>query len=160
VELARHHKAMRDFWARCDEGEEGYPALLGRPMRRREKYWLVQSRLRRLAVGREQFYAGKTVRREEWLVDWRRFYRGRWEADCHGRLRIFSDGSADAWYPALGLLGYDSEEAARRELGAAGYQTWEGLMAWFPDKSLLAPPAPPVAVTEDLKGPFRYEGRD
>src|SRR5262245_29932553 len=25
LELARHHKAIRDFWAGCDEGEEGYP---------------------------------------------------------------------------------------------------------------------------------------
>src|SRR3954462_15098996 len=40
--LAEHHKAMQDFWAGWNEGEEGYPALLGRPMLRQEKYWLVQ----------------------------------------------------------------------------------------------------------------------
>lgn len=157
-ELAHHHKAMQDFWASCNEGEEGYPALLGRPMLRQEKYWLVHGWLRRLAVGREQFYAGKTVQRQEWFVNWRGWEGQQWNDRCQGRLRVFSDGSADAWIPGLGLLAYDNEVAARRELGAAGYQTWDELMAWPPGQKLPVPPAPRPAVVEDLKGPFVYEG--
>ncbi|MBN9121555.1 MAG: hypothetical protein J0I06_20800 [Planctomycetes bacterium] len=126
-ELDRHHRAIRDYWEYLDSSPDGYREFIGRPMRREEKYWLVEHWLRRLAVGSEQFYAGKAVEREEWLVNWRAREKDDWRGDCWGRLRIFSDGTADAWCPGLGLMGYDTEEDARRELGASGHSTWEEL---------------------------------
>jgi hypothetical protein len=163
AELAQHHRAMQAFWAGWNEGEEGYPALLGRPMLRQEKYWLVQGWLRLLAVGREQFYAGKTVQREEWLVDWRDWDRGRWREGRQGRLRVFSDGTADAWYPGVGLIGFDTEEAARSELSQAGFGRWEDVRAWFEGlgenpNALIDPPRPPASQADDPKERFRYEG--
>src|SRR5262249_50242109 len=68
LELSRHHQAMQRFWTVCNAGEDGYPALLGREMLRQEKYWLVQFWVWRTSVGREQFYPGKAVARQEWLV--------------------------------------------------------------------------------------------
>jgi hypothetical protein len=157
-DLSRFHQAMQDFWAGWDEGEEGYRAFLGRPMFREEKYWLIHSWLRRMAVGREQFYAGKAVRSEEWLVDWRAWDGRRWGPECWGRLRVFSDGTADAWYPGVGVLGYDNVDAARHELSQTGYHDWEELKARFPKKPWTAPPAPLVAQADDSAEPFRYEG--
>jgi hypothetical protein len=136
-DLGRHHTAMQDFWASLNDGEEGYPALLGRLMLREEKYWLVQRWLRDLAVGRSQFYAGKTVQREEWLVNCRGWDGRRWNDRCQGRLRVFSDGTADAWYPGVGLLGFDTEEAARHELAAAGFGRWEELKPWLSRSTCL-----------------------
>lgn len=157
-DLARHYWAVRDFWAGCDDAEAGYRALLGRPMRREEKYWLVQKWVRLMAVGREQFYAGKAVEREEWLVDWRVWDGEHWGPDSRGRLRVFSDGTADAWCPGVGLIGFGNADAARRELGQAGYREWEELQEQYPDKAWTGPPAPPVEQADDPTEPFRYEG--
>ncbi|MCE9560798.1 MAG: hypothetical protein K8U57_01960 [Planctomycetes bacterium] len=164
ADLAQHRKAIQDFWAGWDQGEEGYPTLVGRPMLRDEKYWLVEDWLRCLAVGREQFYAGKTLYHEEWLVDWRAWdgKRKRWTKGRQGRLRIFTDGTADAWCPGLGLLGFDTEQAARDELGAAGYGEWEEIKTWFTKlgddhDAVTDPPAPPVAQADDPRQPFRYQ---
>ncbi len=161
VELARHHQAMQGFWAGWDRAEDGYPALLGRPMRRREKYWLVEPWVRRMAVGREEFYAGKEASRVEWLVNWRDWlhFDGRWGDRCWGRLRVFTDGTADAWSGGVGLLGFDAEGGARSMLGEAGFQAWEAIASWLGDECPPPPPAPPAAEADDPKGPFRYEGR-
>ncbi len=156
--LDRHRKAIQNFWTGWDAGEDGYEALLGRPMLREEKYWLVHEWLCRLAVGREQFYEGKTVRREQWLVDWRGWDGQRWKRKCRGRLRVFSDGSADAWYPAVGVSAFDKEEDARRHLDAAGFGVWEEIKAWLGLLGGPDPPAPPVSQADDTKGPFRYRG--
>lgn len=161
-ELDAHYRAFQQFWASWDTGEDGYPALLGRPMLREEKYWLLEHWLRRQAVGREQFYAGKTVEREEWLVNGRAWDGERWKADCWGRLRVFSDGTADAWCPGLGVMAYDTEEGARRELESARYSAWDVLEEHLFHGEV---PAPPTPAREQLKqqletggGPFRYCG--
>lgn len=156
-DLSQLRQAMQDYWSNWDEGEDGYRALVGRPMLRDEKYWLVQTWLRRMAVGREQFYAGKVVQSEEWLVDWRAWDGHQWDADSLGRLRVFSDGSADAWMPSVGVLGYDNVNAARRELGQAGYHRWDELQTRFPEKGWAVPPTPPVEKADDPSEPFRYE---
>jgi hypothetical protein len=156
--LAEHQKAMRDFWAAWDAGEDGYPALLGRPMLREEKYWLLEHWLRRVAVGRKQFYKGKTVVREEWLYQWHHGPEREWTADCYGRLRVFSDGTADAWWGA-GLFGYSDEAGARHELSGARYRPWEEIEnQLFAGRFLPEPPPPSAFNMDDSDVPFRYEG--
>jgi hypothetical protein len=160
-ELAFHQNAFKQFWDSWNKGEEGYEALLGRPMLREERYWLLQHWIRRLAVGREQFYEGKRVVREEWLVNWSAWDGKRWGEQCYGRLRVFSDGSADAWYRGIGLLGYDNEVSARRELEQARFSAWGDIlneMAMFPRLQCPAPPPPSAKQRDDSKEPFQYEG--
>jgi hypothetical protein len=156
--LAEQQKAMRAFWAAWDAGEDGYRALLGRPMLREEKYWLLEHWLRRVAVGREQFYQGKTVAREEWLVDRHYYEDGQWSDGCYGRLRVFNDGTADAWWGA-GLFGFSDEALARRELSGAKYRPWEEIEnELFGGHFLPAPPPPSAFALDDSDVPFRYEG--
>lgn len=155
-ELGQHHQAIQDFWKSWDNGDDGYLAVIGRPMLRAEKYWLVEHLLRRLAVGREQFYEGKALTREEWLVDWRSWDGVRWKDVRWARVRVFSDGTADAWCRGLGLMGYDTEEDARRELEAAGYSAWEELEDRHFLGAVPPPPAPPQGQEDDKAAPFRY----
>ncbi len=158
-ELLDHQRAMQEFWAVCDEGADGYPALLGRSMLREEKYWLVQHWLRRMAIGREQFYGGKAVVREEWFFRWGYPEDRKWRAGDYGRLRTFSDGTADAWSSRIGLRGYGDEAGARRELSEVGYCPWEEIENRLFDGRFLPEPPPPSAFAmDDSNEPFRYEG--
>ena len=124
---------------------------------RRNTGWLRPC-VRCMAVGREQFYQGKTIAYEVWLVD-RHYYEDRqWRDGCYGRLRVFSDGTADAWW-AAGLFGFSDETLARRELSGAKYRPWEEIENELFDGHFLPEPPPPSAFTlDDSDVPFRYEG--
>jgi len=111
-----------------------------------------------LTIGREQFYAGKTVAREEWLVSAGHYFDNRWGEGCWGRLRVFSDGTADAWISGIGSLGYDDEESARRELSQAKFFPWEDVRERPYSGRLPEPPPPPVGEADDPSQPFLYEG--
>ncbi len=115
--------------------------------------------VRLMAVGREQFYSGKTVAREEWFFKWGHREDRKWRAEDCGRLRVFSDGTADAWLPGIGLCGYSGEEGARRELSAARYRPWEEIEnQLFGGQFLPEPPPPSAFALDDSNEPFRYEG--
>src|SRR5262249_58326411 len=74
-----------------------------------------------------------------------------------GRLRVFSDGTAGAWIPGVGLIGFDEADAAPHQPGAPDLQTREEPMALFPAKGLPAT-APPVSEAEELQGPLWFAG--
>lgn len=85
-----------------------FRTFLGRDPNLVERYWVAFREIRKMGIRREEFYAGKGVQREEWFL---------YDFGLHddkltwARLRVFDDGSADAW-SSLGLAGFDDERSA------------------------------------------------
>lgn len=76
-------------------------------------------------MDKTRFYSEKTVSRTEWRLDECAFPGAVW-----ARLRIFSDGSADAcWGQGEKLFGFDSPEYAAYFLGEDEYVRLDGLDA-------------------------------
>lgn len=135
--LKTHQTAFKRFWAGADPA---YQEFLGRPASRQEKYWTSHSYLWRMAIGKDHFYANKIVRYEEWLLHDLFVVRG---SLTWARLRVFNDATAETW-DSTGLMGFDSEEMARRYLGESHY---------VPKGA-----KPPTAKAESPKARFRYSG--
>ncbi|QJW94716.1 hypothetical protein [Frigoriglobus tundricola] len=142
---------LADLWKTM--GEE-YREALGRDPYRVERYWMAFPEVRKMATGREQFYAGKAVRREEWfLYDWDLIFH---DKQTWARLRVFDDGSADAW-TATGLAGFDDEGSAGTFIGEEHYASLDTLRG-MPDCAPKVPPGPPTDKSDQAE-PFRYFGR-
>jgi hypothetical protein len=147
--LKMHRAAFARSWAGIDQA---YQEFLGRAATRQEKYWTAHSYLWRMAIGKDQFYANKTVRCEVWLLhDLELIGRG---ALTWARLRVFDDGTADVW-DSTGLNGFDSEEMARRYLREGHYVEMETLGAMTPIPKGAKPPA---AKANSRGEGFRYFG--
>ena len=73
----------------------------------------------------QKFYAGKTVTRVEWWISW----------VCHypelywGRLRVYSDGTADAAFDESDVFRFDDQKYAGYFLGEDEYTPLENLDA-------------------------------
>lgn len=141
---------LADLWKVM--GEE-YRAAIGREPHRVERYWVAFDEVRKMATGREQFYAGKAVRREEWfLYDFDLIFE---DEQTWARLRVFDDGSADAW-TTTGLAGFDDEPSAGTFIGEGHYVSLDTLRG-MPECAAKVPPGPPVGRSDESQ-PFRYFG--
>jgi hypothetical protein len=141
---------LAEIWENM--GEE-YSEIIGRNPHRVEKYWVAYPEFSKIAIGREQFYAGKSAQRELWLLhdlDVTLHDEQRW-----GRLRVFDDGSADAWMDD-GLFGFDDERSASHFLGEAHYASLD-ILRKIPEYAPKIPPGPPTGRSDESQ-PFRYHG--
>lgn len=140
---------MKSFWESVDES---YHETFQRPAHRIEKKWIAEEQIRKMSIGKRDFYAGKVRVREEWYIQDENLPQG---IQDWCRLRVFDDGSADAWYER-GLQGYDSERDARHSIEEGHFSTLETLRAmpdWYPNV-----PSPPVGSMHSPSTPFRYFG--
>ena len=141
---------LGDLWKAM--GEE-YREVIGREPNRLERYWVAFPEVRKMSTGREQFYAGKAVRREEWfLYDIDLFVE---DKQTWARLRVFDDGSADTW-DATGLAGFDDEQSASTFIGEKHYASLDTLRS-MPKYAPKVPSGPPVGRSDESES-FRYFG--
>ena len=143
-------RELAEMWENMDEE---YSEVLGRDPHRIEKYWVAYPEISKMVIGREKFYAGKSVQREEWsLYDHDFLFKNK---QTWGRLRTFDDGSADAW-KENGLFGFDNEQSASHFLGEAHYSSLDKLRG-MPKYAPKVPQKPPTDLNDDSQ-PFRYFG--
>jgi hypothetical protein len=74
-------------------------------------------------IDAKKFYSGKTLTKVEWWISW----------VCHypelywGRLRVFSDGTADAAFDETDVYGFDDAKYAGYFLGEDEYRPFANL---------------------------------
>lgn len=146
-EVNRSQRAVATLWKVADRE---YRQRIGRKATRLERYWIAYPEIRRMAMSRRKFYTGKTVRCEEWFL-----YDMDLMNNKHtwARLRVFSDGTADAWI-AGSLAGFEDEQSAQIFIGEEHYVTSDTLRA-MPEFASLVPAGPPSKQSDAL-APFRY----
>jgi len=104
-------------------------------------------------VHADEFYAGKTVATTEWWLSQVSFPALYW-----GRLRVFSDGSADATFDGRVVAGFESREFAGFYLAADEFTRLATLDA--EDEADLGRPASTLVPPEWPERPesFKYLG--
>lgn len=142
------NEAFEAFW---DGVDAEFAESFSRPATRAERYWIAKPELDRMAIGREQFYAGKQVAREEWLL-----YDFDLMDDTHtwARLRVFDDGTADVLTSKLAV--FDDERSARTYVGEQHFADLAALRS-MPEYAAKVPGTTP-SETDDTAVPFRYFG--
>lgn len=138
---------LAEFW---EDMSEAYEEAFDRDPLPAEKYWVAIGEVNKMATGRGQFYADKTVKSEEWLLHDMDLIRNK---ESWGRVRVFDDGSADAWYKNV-LSGFDSEEAARCYIGEAEYVSL-AILRSMPETAEKVPVTTPTNRSDEGV-PFRY----
>ena len=105
-------------------------------------------------MDKARFYSEKTVSRTEWWLDECAFPEAVW-----ARLRIFSDGSADAcWVQGEMLYGFDSAEYAGYFLSEDEYVRLEGLDADEREHKMRISDLRPPDWPDSPDQPFEYMG--
>jgi hypothetical protein len=146
-------KTSRELTELWEAMKEEYREAIGREPCQVERYWVAFDEIRKMATGREQFYAGKAVRREEWLLyDFDLFFE---DKQTWARLRVFDDGSADAW-TTTGLTGFDDEQSASTFISEEHYASLDTLRK-MPGYAPKVPQGPPTGRSDESQ-PFRYFG--
>ena len=77
----------------------------------------------RPGVNAKKFYSGKTITKVEWWIS----YACRYPELYWGRLRVFSDGTADAAFDESDVYGFDDPKYARYFLGEDEYTPIDNL---------------------------------
>jgi hypothetical protein len=72
-------------------------------------------------MNKHSFYEGKTLTKVEWWLS----YCSEYPDLLWARLRVFSDGSADAAFEELKVYGFDSREYASYFLSEDEYTSFE-----------------------------------
>jgi len=103
---------------------------------------------------KRSFYEGKTVTRVEWWIS----YACEFPDLYWGRLRVFSDGTADAAFEESTVYGFDDERFAGFFLGEDEYTRLEGIDEEDANNIGINPceVSPPAWRTEDFL--FKYLG--
>jgi hypothetical protein len=143
----RTQRAIATLWKVADKE---WRQRLGRKMTRVERSWIVYPEVRRMATTRRKFYAGKIVRCEQWFLYDMDLMKSK---HTWARLRVFKDGSADAWIAGC-LAGFDNEQSAQIFIGEEHYADPETLRA-MPEFTALLPANQPAKLS-DTSAPFRY----
>lgn len=107
------------------------------------------------SIDKHSFYKGKTIAKVEW-----------WLSNCSeypdlawARLRVFSDGTADAAFEESKLYGFDSREYASYFLSEDEYISFESMDPQDKtDSSLKKSEVSPPSWAEDTRADFKYLG--
>lgn len=100
------------------------------------------------------FYDGKTVVEVEWWVS----YCSEYPDLSWARLRVFSDGSADAAFEERKLYGFDSREYAGYFLGEDEYVPFNSMDELAPEIGAKQSDVSPPSWDDDPHAEFKYLG--